>query len=101
MTHLTSSTPGNGPIDVLAEPYPTARTHAALSLALIEEIDQARGAVPRSRYLAHVIDAAMTRTEPRIPDVADGEKLTDALADRRYRQHVRSIELRRRAEASR
>lgn len=43
---------------------PTARASAELLLALVEEIDQARGNVSRGRYLQMVINAAMTREQP-------------------------------------
>lgn len=94
----SSSIPSTaGPIDVLRQACPTARVSVALSLALLEEIDHARGHVPRGTYLAQIIDAAMTRPKPHLPDSAAGEDLIDTLADRRYHQHVRSIELKRRS----
>jgi hypothetical protein len=82
-------------IDVIRQQCPTARVETTLSLALIEELDQRRGPVPRSTYLAQIIDAAMTRRDPHLPNVAEGTNLIDALASRRYRQHVRSIEIQR------
>jgi len=81
------------PIDVLSQTCPTARISLELPLALLEEIDHAHDQVPRSTYLAQIIDAAMTRPAPHLPDHPPKEDLIDALADRRYRQHVRSIEI--------
>jgi hypothetical protein len=40
----------------------------------------------------------MTRRNPHLPDVAEGTDLIDALASRRYRQHIRSIEIDRSAQ---
>jgi hypothetical protein len=80
-------------IDVLAEQCPVARIETKLPLALIEDIDQARGPVSRLNYLAMVIDAAMTRPHPHLPEASVGRDAIDALARRRCRQHVRSIEL--------
>jgi hypothetical protein len=91
---------GGRPIDVLGEPCPVARIETKLPLALIEDIDQARGPVSRLNCLAMVIDAAMTRPHPHLPEAPVGGDAIDALARRRYRQHVRSIELKR-AEGSR
>jgi hypothetical protein len=85
-------------IDVIRQQCPTARVETTLPLALLEELEHARGTVPRSTYLAQIIDAAMTRRNPHLPDVADGTDLIDALASRRYRQHVRSIEIDRSAQ---
>jgi len=87
-------------IDVLSERCPTARIETRLKLALLEEIDQARGSVARSEYLAMIIDAAMTRTEPEphLPDPQAGEDLIDKMAARRYRQHVASVEINRAAQ---
>jgi len=98
----TPSTPReiDAPIDVIRQPIPTSRVEITLPLALIEELEQRRGPVPRSTYLALIIDAAMTREEPHLPAVTDGADIVDALADRRYRQHVRSIELSRAAGSS-
>ncbi len=90
----------DAPIDVIRQPIPTSRVEITLSLALIEELEQRRGPVPRSTYLALIIDAAMTREEPHLPAVIDGADIVDALADRRCRQHVRSIELSRAAGSS-
>ena len=83
------------PIDVLAEPCPTAPVRTRLSLALIEQLDQARGHLPRSAYLTLVIDVAMTRPEPHLPETGANTDWLDAAAKRRHRQHVRSIELAR------
>ncbi len=88
-------------IDAIREQCPTARVETTLPLALIEELDQRRHSIARSTYLAQIIDAAMTREDPHLPEVADGENLIDALASRRYRQHVRSIEIQRSSEAPR
>jgi len=85
-------------IDVLSERCPTARVKTRLKLALLEEIDQARGSVARSEYLAMIIDAAMTRTEPHLPDPQAGEDPIDKMAARRYRQHVASVEINRAAQ---
>jgi hypothetical protein len=90
-----TSTASEPPIDVLKDPCPTARVSSELPLALIEEIDQARGTVSRSDYLRMVISAAMTRSHPHLPAPPTGEDLIDALARRSYRQHVRSVELAR------
>lgn len=84
-------------IDVIREQCPTAQVTTTPSLALIEELDRTRGSLPRSTYLAQIIDAAITREAPHLPDVAD---LIEALAERRYGQHVRSIELSRQAGGS-
>jgi len=86
---------------VLSGPCPTARVQARLPLALIEQIDQTRGHVSRSAYLATVVDAAMSRSHPHLPEGAttSGE-WSDRLAERRHQQHVRSIELATRKEAS-
>lgn len=100
MTHPATTRPPRE-IDVIREQCPTARVFTMLPLALIEELDHTRGSLPRSSYLAQIIDAAMTREAPHLPDVADGADLIDALAERRYRQHARSIELSRQAEGSR
>ena len=59
-----TSTPNEPPIDVLNDPCPTARVSTELPLALIEEIDQARGNVSRSDCLRTVISAAMTHSSP-------------------------------------
>jgi hypothetical protein len=95
MTMPNTSTPNEPPIDVLNDPCPTARVTSELPLALIEEIDQARGSVSRSDYLRMVISAAMTHSHPHLPGPEAGEDVIDALARRRYRQHVRSVELAR------
>jgi uncharacterized protein YwbE len=81
-------------IDVLAERCPTAGVQTRLSLALIEQIDQARGPLARGVYLAVVIDAAMTREHPHGIDSAEADPgWVERLAVRRYRQHVRSVRL--------
>ena len=87
-------------MDVIRQPLPTSRVETTLPLAPIEELDHRRGPVPRSTYLAQIIDAAMTRKEPHLPAAGDGADVVDVLADRRYHQHVRSIELSRRAGSS-
>jgi membrane protein YdbS with pleckstrin-like domain len=71
MTHHATTTSPRA-IDVLRHECSTARVSTVLPLALIEELDRARGSLRRSTYLAQVIDT---------------------LASRRYRQHVRSLEL--------
>jgi hypothetical protein len=63
-----------------------------LPLALIEQIDELRGRVSRSAYLAMVVDAAMTRAEPHLPEGGADRRWLEQMAGRRYRQHVRSIE---------
>ena len=65
------STANEPPIDVLKDPCPTARMSTKLPLALIEEIDQARGSVSRSDYLRMVISAAMTHSDPHPPRAAN------------------------------
>ncbi len=100
MRDQANSTP-EGAIDVVRQRCPTARVSTVLPLALIEELDRARGFVSRSTYLAQVMDAAMTREAPRPPDTAAGADLIDSMADRRYRQHVRSLELAEGRESSR
>ena len=62
-------------VDVLAQPCPTARVETRLPLTLVEQIDGARGQLPRAGYLAIVIEAAMTREHPQLPDDGgeDGE----------------------------
>jgi hypothetical protein len=90
-----TSTASEPPIDVLNDLCPTARVSSELPLALIEEIDQARGSVSRSEYLRMVISAAMTRSDPHLPGPPTGEDVIDTLARRGYRQHVRSVELAR------
>ncbi len=95
MTMPNTSTPNEPPIDVLNDPCPTARVTSELALALIEEIDQARGSVSRSDYLRTVISAAMTYSHPHLPEPPTGEDVIDTLARRSYRQHVRSVELAR------
>jgi hypothetical protein len=82
-------------IDVIRQQCPTARVETTLPLALIEELDECRGAVPRSTYLVQIINAAMTREDPHLIEVPEGKHLIDELASRRYRQHVRSIEIAR------
>jgi len=82
-------------IDVIRQQCPTGRVETTLPLALIEELDRRCHPIARSTYLAQIIDAAMTRRDPHLPDVAEGTNLIDALASRRYRQHVRSIEIQR------
>ena len=52
------------PRDCYRNLRPTARVSAELPLALVEEIDQARGNVSCGRYLQMVINAAMTREQP-------------------------------------
>ena len=88
-------------IDVIRHQCQTARVETTLPLALIEELDRRCHPIPRSTYLAQIIDAAMTRRDPHLPDVAEGTNLIDALASRRYRQHVRSIEIQRGIEETR
>ena len=88
-------------IDVIRQQCPTGRVETTLPLALIEELDRRCHPIPRSTYLAQIIDAAMTRRTPHLPDVAEGTDLIDALASRRYRQHVRSIEIQRGIEETR
>ncbi|MGI8412373.1 MAG: hypothetical protein ACR2LV_05475 [Solirubrobacteraceae bacterium] len=83
------------PINVLRKACPTAKVSLPLPLALIEEIDQARGQVPRSTYLAMVIDAALTREDPHLPQTSAAQHWIDAMASRSYRRHVRSIALER------
>jgi len=100
MRDQTNTTPGNA-IDVVRQRCPTARVSTVLPLALIEELDRARGFVSRPTYLAQVIDASMTREAPHLPDTAAGADLIDSLADRRYRQHIRSLELAEARESSR
>jgi len=51
---------------------PTARVKTRLARALIEQIDQARGSLARSEYLAMISDAEMTHQEPHLP--TPGEK---------------------------
>jgi hypothetical protein len=99
MAHSTPHSPRtiDVAIDVIRQQCPTARVETTLSLALIEELDQRRGQVARSTYLAQIIDAAMTREHPHLPDVPVGKNPMDALASRRYREHVRSIEIQRSA----
>ena len=87
-------------IDVIRQQCPTGRVETTLPLARIEELDRRCHPIPRSTYLAQIIDAAMTRRTPHLPDVAEGTDLIDALASRRYRQHVRSIEIDRAARES-
>lgn len=87
-------------IDVIREQCPTAQVTTTVSLALLEELDRTRGSLPRSTYLAQIIDAAITLQAPHLPDVAESADLIDALAERRYGQHVRSIELSRQAGGS-
>ena len=87
-------------IDVIRQQCPTARVETTLPLALIEELDRRCRPIARSTYLAQIIDAAMTRRTPHLPDVAEGTNLIDALASRRYHQHVRSIEIDRAAQES-
>jgi len=87
-------------IDVIRQQCPTGRVETTLPLALIEELDRRCHPIPRSTYLAQIIDAAMTRRDPHLPDVAEGTDLIDALAARRYRQHVRSIEIDRASQES-
>ncbi len=82
-------------IDVLKQSCPAIAVKVPLALALIEEIDQARGKVPRSAYLAGVIDAAMTREHPHMPDTPAGEDWIDSMAVRRYAQRRHSIEIER------
>ena len=82
-------------IDVIRQQCPTGRVETTLPLALIEELDRRCHPIARSTYLGQIIDAAMTRRDPHLPDVAEGTNLIDALASRRYRQHVRSIEIQR------
>ena len=94
-SHPLNTTPA---IDVLSGRCPTARVETRLKLALLEEIDQARGSVARSEYLAMIIDAAMTQEEPHLPDPRAGEDLIDKMAARRYRQHVASVEINRAAQ---
>ncbi len=43
----------------------------------------------------------MTRRQPHLPEVGGGVDLIDAFAERRYDQHVGSIELAREKESSR
>ncbi|MDQ6807548.1 MAG: hypothetical protein M3065_21940 [Actinomycetota bacterium] len=102
MTHHTPHEPDriDAAIDVIRQQCPTGRVATTLPLALIEELDERRGTLARSTYLEEVIDAAMTRRHPHLPDVADGKELIDAIASRRYRQHVRSIEIDRAARES-
>jgi hypothetical protein len=99
MTDRTITT-SPGEIDVIRQECLTARVSTALPLALIEELYGRRGRVPRSTYLAQVIDAAMMHKAPHLPDVADSADLIESLAERRYRQHVRSIELSRQVGGS-
>ena len=47
---------------------PAARVSAVLPLALVEQIDHARGNVSRGRYLQMVINAPMTREQPASED---------------------------------
>jgi len=49
--------------------------------------------VSRSTYLPQVIDAAMTREAPHLPDTPAGADPIDSMADRRYQHHDRSLEL--------
>lgn len=100
MRDQASTTPG-GAVDVMRQRCPTARVFTVLPLALIEELCRARGFVSRSIYVAQLIDAAMTREAPHLPDIPAGADLIDSLADRRYRQHVRSLELAEGRESSR
>ena len=48
-----------------------------LPLALIEEIDQARGSVSHSDYLRMVISAAMTHSHPHLPGPEAGENVIE------------------------
>jgi hypothetical protein len=102
MTHPRTHSPKtiDAAIDVIRQQCLTARVETTLPLALIEEFDRRCQAIPRSTYLAQIIDAAMTRRNPHLPDVVEGTDLIDALASRRYRQHVRSIEIDRGAQES-
>jgi len=100
MRNQTNTTP-EGAIDVVRQGCSTARVSTVLPLALIEELDCARGFVSRSVYLAQVIDAATTHEAPHLPDSAAGADPIDSLADRRYWQHVRSLELAEGRESSR
>ena len=97
MTHPRPHSPKtiDTAIDVIRQQCPTGRVETTLPLALIEELDRRCHPIARSTYLAQIIDAAMTRRDPHLPDVAEGTNLIDALASRRYRQHVRSIEIQR------
>jgi hypothetical protein len=102
MTHPRPHSPKtiDTAIDVIRQQCPTARVETTLPLALIEELDRRCHPSSRSTYLAQIIDAAMTRRDPHLPDVAEGTDLIDALASRRYRQHVRSIEIQRGIQAT-
>jgi hypothetical protein len=102
MTSLRTHSPKtiDTAIDVIRQQCPTARVETTLPLALIEELDRRCHPIPRSTYLAQIIDAAMTRRNPHLPDVAEGTDLIGALASRRYRQHLRSIEIDRSAKES-
>ncbi len=90
-THASSSQAQS--IDALKQSCPATKVTTTLPLALVEEIDQLRGHVPRSAYLALIVNAAMTRPDPYLPHTAADEDLLDSLAARRYAQHVRSIQL--------
>lgn len=83
-----------GNIDVFVRRVPCATVTIALPLALIEEIDRAASEreVERASYIRQLLDSAMTRADPHLPEV-EPARLVQFLVDRRREQLERSTEL--------
>lgn len=59
--------PDRDPLTIDPRPY-RRRVSAELDVELVEAIDERRGPVARSTYLEQVLEAAMTREHPHLPD---------------------------------